>query len=121
MIALLLGFLGLGAGIGAGCGLRGCWGGGGGGSIVCGGGGAMGEEERVIVSLSVAGIAAGWFRVRVCGLAVGGGVVGFCCCAGRTRRMEPPSVSEGRELGSGSGDGIAVGEVVSAGGVGSEC
>ena len=38
------------------------------------------------------------------GLAVGGGVPGFRCCAGWMRRMKPPSVSEGRELGSGRGD-----------------
>lgn len=35
--------------------------------------------------------------------------------------MKPPSVIEGRDLGSGRGDGRAAGEVVSAGGVGSEC
>jgi hypothetical protein len=35
--------------------------------------------------------------------------------------MRPPSVREGRELGSGLGDGRVVGDVVSAGGVGSEC
>lgn len=79
------------------------------------GGGAMGEEERVIVSLS------GWLgRVSVSGLAVGGGVVGLLGCAGWVRRMKPPSDREGRELSSGPGDGRAVGEVVSAGGVGSE-
>ena len=82
----------------------------------------MGEEERVIISLAGAGFAGGSsYRVRVSGLAVGGGVVGFGCCAGWMRRMKPTSVSEGRELGSGRGDGRAGGEVVSAGGVGSEC
>ena len=53
MIALLLGFLGLGAGTGAGCGLRVGLGGGGGERVVRGRGGAAGEEDRVIVSLSV--------------------------------------------------------------------
>lgn len=81
----------------------------------------MGEEERVIVSLSGAGFEGGSFRGRVSGLAVGGGVVGLLGCAGWMRRMKPPSVSEGRELGSGLSDGRAAGEVVSAGGVGSEC
>lgn len=84
-----------------------------------GGGGATGEEERVIVSLS--GAAAGWFRVCDSGLAVGGGVVGLRGCARSIRRIKPPSVREGRELGSGGGEGRAVGEVVSVGGVGSEC
>ena len=142
MIALALflgfGFLGWGAeaevvgsggaGIEAGCGLFWREGGGerrddrdGGGRMV----GAIGEEERVIVSVPVSlrgtGFVFGWFRVCVSGFAVGGGVVGLFCCAGWMRRMEPPSVSEGRELGSGLGDGRAAGEVDSAGGVGSEC
>ena len=127
MIALLL-FLGacaglaVGAEVEAGCGLLVCRGGGGGGRVACGGGGAMGEEERVIVSLSAWGFVGGCLaRVSDSGLAVGGGVVGSGCCAGWMRRMKPPSVSEGRELGSGLGDGRAAGEVVSAGGVGSEC
>lgn len=47
--------------------------------------------------------------------------MGLRGCAGWMRRMKPPSVREGRELGSGLGDGRAAGDVVSAGGVGSEC
>lgn len=92
-----------------------------------GGGGAMGEEERVIVSLSLSlSLGAGFvgrrvFCVRVFRLAVGGGVVGLLGCAGWAPRIKPPSVRDGRELGSGLVDGRVVGEVVSAGGVGSEC
>ena len=81
MIALLLGFLGLGAGTGAGCGLEVCRGGGNEERVVrVGAGGAAGEEERVIVSLSGWGFVGGWLaRVSDSGLAVGGGVVGFEC------------------------------------------